>query len=316
MSINRKAIAKNAYRITNKRNKTALRIRVPGGHLPTLVFDTIKSIADEYGNGTVHITARQGFEIPDIDFIHIPKINKLIKPILENLELAIGVDIAGIDEGYPAAGTRNISACIGNRVCPFANYDTTEMAQILEKEIYPNNYHVKVAFTGCPNDCVKAHSQDYGIIGMTEPQYDENRCISCQACVKSCKKKVTGALSFEKYSVIRDAVKCIGCGECTMKCPSGAMTRSREKYFYVVIMGRTGRKNPRIAMPFLKWADKEVVIQIVKNTYPFVDKYIDRSLVKEHVGYIVDRVGYQKFKEFVLDGIELNDKIEIARAFA
>lgn len=314
MSVNRKEITKNAYRITCRRGKTALRIRVPGGHLPVKHFDTIKLIADKYGNGTVHITSRQGFEVPDIDFIFIPDVNKLIHPLIADLEVGIGVDIIDLDSGYPSAGTRNISACIGNRVCPFANYDTTELAKKIEKDTYPNDYHVKIACTGCPNDCIKAHSQDFGIIGMTEPQYDENRCISCKACVKVCKNKVTEALTMENYSVVRDERRCIGCGECIMKCPTGAMTRSREKYYYVVIMGRTGKRNPRLAAPFMKWAQEDVVINVIKNTYPFVEKYIDRSLVKEHVGYIIDREGYRKYKEFVLSGINLNSRIEIAES--
>ena len=32
----------------------------------------------------------------------------------------------------------------------------------------------KIALTGCANDCIKARMHDFGIIGMTEPQYDPN----------------------------------------------------------------------------------------------------------------------------------------------
>lgn len=312
MSINTKKVTKNAYRITKTRGKTALRIRVPGGHLDVKYFDIIKNIADEYGNGTVHITTRQGFEVPFIDFDKIPEINKLIKPILEGLELNIGVDIVNPEDGYPAAGTRNVSACIGNRVCRFANFDTTNLAKRIEKEIFPNHYHVKIAVTGCPNDCIKAHMQDFGIIGLTEPQYDVDRCISCKACVNNCKKRVTNALSFENYSVQRDEDRCIGCGECVLKCPTGAMTRSEEKYYRLVIMGRTGKKNPRIAKTFLEWVDEETIIKVIKNTYDYIDKYIDKSLPKEHVGYIVDRTGYNVFKEEVLKGVTLGPKAKVA----
>lgn len=308
MSVNRKVVTKNAYRVTKTRNKTALRIRVPGGYLEAKYFTLIQSIAEEYGDGTVHITTRQGFEVPHIDFDKMPEINKKIRPLIESL----GLDVEVTDYGYPAAGTRNISACIGGRICPKANDDTTRIARRIEKTIFPNDFHFKIAITGCPNDCIKAHMQDFGIICTTEPQYDVSRCISCEACVKNCKKKVTGALEMNGFSVERDAEKCIGCGECILQCPTGAWTRSETPYYRMVIMGRTGKKNPRIAMPFMKWASEDVVVQVIKNTYGFVDRHIDRSLPKEHIGYIVDRVGYQVFKEEVLEGIELNKKIQIA----
>ncbi|WP_230197606.1 hypothetical protein [Thermoanaerobacterium xylanolyticum] len=65
----------------------------------------------------------------------IDKINELISPIIKGLKDE-GAQIEGEEGGYPAAGTRNVSACIGNRVCPFANYDTTALALKIEKLIY------------------------------------------------------------------------------------------------------------------------------------------------------------------------------------
>lgn len=313
LDLDRKKVVKNNWRVTKVRGESALRIRVPGGHLEVKHFDLIKQIADTYGNGTVHITTRQGFELPGIAYEKIPEINRLIYPILHDLELAIGVKIDQPELGYPAAGTRNVAACIGNRVCPFANFDTTVLAKKIEKEIYPNNLHVKIALTGCPNDCIKARMHDFGIIGVTEPVYDYNRCIGCEACVKNCKKKVTGALAMHNGKVIRDQRRCIGCGECVLQCPTSAWTRHPEKYFNLTIMGRTGKKNPRIGELFIQWATAEVVVAVIKNTYKYVEQHIDKSLVKEHIGYIVDRTGYQQFRDMVLSGIELNTKARVAK---
>ncbi|PAB58704.1 sulfite reductase subunit C [Anaeromicrobium sediminis] len=312
MSVNVKKVKKNAYRITKVRGKTALRVRIPGGHMEAKHFAILQEIAEKFGDGGVHLTTRQGFELSGIDYDKIPEVNKMVAPIIEDLELNIGVEIANPENGYPAAGTRNVSACIGNRVCQIANDNTTRIAQNIEKAIFPNHYHFKIAVTGCPNDCIKAHMQDFGIICTTEPQYDESRCISCEACVKNCRIRVTEALTMENRKVKRDHRRCLGCGECVLKCPTLAMTRSTEKRYRMVIMGRTGKKNPRLARTFLRWVDEDTIIKVIKNAYEYVDRYIDRSLPKEHVGYIVDRTGYEVFKKEVLEGVNLPEGADVA----
>ncbi len=308
MTINRKQTIKNAWRLTKSRNTTTLRVRVPGGHLETRYFSLIQQIADEYGNGSVHLTARQGFEIPDVPWEKVPEVNALLAPLIDMLQL----EVPTTEKGYPAAGTRNISACIGNRVCPFANDDTTRIAQRMEREVFPHDLHFKIAITGCPNDCIKAHMNDFGIICLSEPVYDPARCISCNACAENCEKKVTGALMMKNFNIERDHEKCIGCGECVLKCPTRAMTRNPKKLYRMVIMGRTGKKNPRIAEAFIQWATEDVLVQIIKNTYAFVERYIDTGLAKEHIGYIVDRQGYHKFKAEVMAGVVLNPEAKVA----
>ncbi|AIY81231.1 sulfite reductase subunit C [Clostridium botulinum] len=306
MDLNTKKIKKNAFRVTKVRGLTASRVRVPGGYLQADLLGKIQEISQMYGNGSVHITTRQGFEIPGIKYEDIDKVNELLQPIIESL--GINQEIPG--KGYTAAGTRNVSACIGNNVCPFANYNTTNFAKRIEKAIFPNDLHFKVALTGCPNDCIKARMHDFGIIGMTEPQYDKDRCVSCGACVRACKKKSVDALKAVNYKVVRNEEKCIGCGECVINCPTGAWTRSKEKYYKLVIMGRSGKKNPRLAEDFLIWADEQSIIKIILNTYKFVDTYIDKSAPggKEHIGYIIDRVGFEEYKKWALEGIEFPEK--------
>ncbi|MGL5765774.1 MAG: sulfite reductase subunit C [Sarcina sp.] len=307
MDINVKELKKNAFRITKNRGITASRIRVPGGQLKAEHLGTIQKIANEYGNGLVNITIRQGFEIPGIKMENMAEVNKMLKPLIEGLEINQVIS----DNGYSAAGTRNVSACVGNEVCPFANYNTTAFAKKIEKAVFPNDLHFKIALTGCPNDCIKTRMNDFGIMGMTEPQYDNNRCVSCGACVKVCKRKSTGALSMHNFTIERNHEMCIGCGECALACPTRALSRSTEKYYRLVIMGRTGKKNPRLAEDFLIWADEESIIKIIKNTYDYVKEYIAKDAPggKEHIGYIIDRTGFMEYKKWALKDVEFSDKV-------
>ena len=303
LDINTKKLKKNAFRVSKQRGIGASRIRVPGGYLNAEVIGMVQEIAQTYGNGYVHLTTRQGFEIEGIRFEDMDAINEKLQPIIEMLD--INQEKPGC--GYPASGTRNISACIGNNVCPFANYNTAELAKKIEKAVFPHDLHFKIALTGCSNDCAKARMHDFGIIGQTMPQYDPSRCISCQACMKGCKSLSVDALRMENYKIIRDEEKCIGCGVCVTKCPTRALTRSKKKYYKLTIMGRTGKRNPRLGEDFLVWADAENIIKIIQNTYAFVDKYIspDAPARKEHIGYIIDRVGFEEYKKWALEGVEL-----------
>jgi len=309
MDINTKKLKKNAFRVTKHRGLTASRIRVPGGYLEAKYLGMIQDIAEIYGNGIVNITTRQGFELPGIKFEDMPKVNELLQPIIEGL--GINQETAG--QGYTAAGTRNVTACIGNNVCPYACYNTSAFAKRIEKAIFPNDLHFKVALTGCSNDCAKVRIHDFGIMGMTLPQYESDRCVSCGACVKACTKKSVSVLETVNYKVVRNAHKCIGCGECVLSCPTGAWTRSSEKYYRLTLFGRTGRKNPRLGEDFIKWADEDSIIKIICNTYAYVKKYIDPSAPggKEHIGYIVDRTGFEEFKTWALKDVRLSEKAEV-----
>ena len=303
LDINTKKLKKNAFRVSKKRGLGASRIRVPGGYLNAEVLGMVQEIAQTYGNGYVHLTTRQCFEIEGIRLEDMDEINRKLQPIIQLLD----INQKEPGTGYPASGTRNISACIGNNVCPFANYNTAQLAKRIEKEVFPNDLHFKIALTGCPNDCAKARMHDFGIIGMTMPQYNPDRCVACQACIKGCKSLSVNALRLENYKIKRDEEKCVGCGVCVTKCPTRAFTRSARKYYKLTIMGRTGKKNPRLGEDFLVWADADNIIKIILNTYRFVDKYIspDAPARKEHIGYIIDRVGFEEYKKWALEGVEL-----------
>ena len=311
MDINVKKLKKNAFRVSNVRGETASRVRMPGGYIDAESMKRISEIADKYGNGSIFITNRQGVEIPGIKITDMDAVNKEIQLIIDHE----GTNQEKRDTGYAASGTRNVVACPGKRLCPFGNYDTTEFARKMEKQIFPNNLHFKVAFTGCSNDCAKVRMNDFGIMGMTEPQYNPDRCVTCEACVKGCKQKSVEALRVVNGKIERNTEKCIGCGVCITVCPTRAWTRSKEKYYRLVLLGRTGKKNPRLAEDFIKWVDEDSILKIVKNAYAYVERYIDTNAPdgKEHVGYIVDRTGFEEFYKWIMEGVTLGPKAEVAK---
>lgn len=300
--INRKLVTKNAFRVTKNKNKTAFRVRVPGGKIPADLLMKVSEIASNYGDGRVHLTTRQGFEILGIEWSNMEACNKEIQSLIDELDIN---QTTPREKGYSAAGTRNIAACIGNEVCPKAQYNTTELAKEIEKSIFPNNLHFKVALTGCMNDCQKVRMHDFGILGMALPKFDEDRCVGCEQCQKKCSRLSTNAIVMKNTRPKRDHEKCIGCGECVLICPTQAWTRDEEKYYRLAIMGRTGKKNPRLAEDWILWTNKESIIKIILNTYSYVEEYIDKTLPKEHIGYIVDRTGFMVYKDWALKGVEL-----------
>ncbi len=311
LDINIGKLKKNAFRYSKVRGETASRIRIPGGVIDAASLGKVVEIAEKYGNGVIDITNRQGIEIPGIKLTDMDAVNKEIQGIIEALE--INQKEPGM--GYPSSGTRNIQACPGARLCPFGCYDTTAFAQKMEKLVFPNDRHVKIAFTGCSNDCAKVRMADFGIIGMTEPQYDPNRCVGCEQCINFCRRRSVGALSLVNGKVVRDTAKCIGCGVCVAYCPTRAWTRSKEHYFRLVLLGRTGKRNPRLAEDFIKWCDEESILKIVKNSYAYIEEYIDPNAVehKEHIGYIVDRTGFEEFFKYIMEGVELPEKAEVSK---
>ena len=164
-----------------------------------------------------------------------------------------------------------------------------------------------------PTTCAKVRMHDFGIIGMTMPQYDPSRCVSCQACVKGCRSLSVDALHMENYKIVRDHEKCIGCGVCITKCPTRALTRSPKKYYKLTADGKNRKEKSQTGRGLLIWTDEDTIVKIILNTYRFVKEYIDPGAPggKEHIGYIIDRVGFAEFKRWALEGVELLPETEL-----
>ena len=100
MDINTKKLKKNAFRVSKVRGLTASRVRVPGGCCNADVMQQVVDIARKYGNGQIHVTTRQGFEIEGIHMEDMDKVNEMLQPIIDNLQINLR-QVPGIQHQEP-----------------------------------------------------------------------------------------------------------------------------------------------------------------------------------------------------------------------
>ena len=58
------ALKKGGFMRQKQKNNFSLRIRVVGGHLDAKQLAKVAEVSEKYGEGYVHLTSRQGVEIP------------------------------------------------------------------------------------------------------------------------------------------------------------------------------------------------------------------------------------------------------------
>lgn len=312
--INIKKVRINCFRQSKVPGEFMLQMRVPGGMIPAKYMEMAVKIAEQWGDGNFHIGTRQTLDFTGIKYEDIPAVNAYIKDYIKGIDIELcDVQMESDDLGYPTIGARNITACIGNYHCICGNVDTFGLARKIEKIIFPSHYHIKINIAGCPNDCNKAHLCDFGIIGVAKIDYHPERCIGCGACVDACEHGATRVLSLnENGKIDKDPCCCVGCGECVKACPASAWTRNPTKFYRVILGGRTGRQTPRTGKMFLNWVTEDVVLGVLSNWQKFSAWALDYKPVYLHGGHLIDRAGYHKFKEIILDGVKLNPEALVA----
>ncbi len=132
----------------------SVRLGVTGGHLGAEQLHAIAILAERFGDGSVHLTTRQGVEIPHVAF--------------ENLApLRTAMEETGLSLAPAGKCVRGISACPGS-YCLHGLSDTQGLAQRLHARIGTRKglpHKFKIAIAGCLNGCTKPKENDLGILG-------------------------------------------------------------------------------------------------------------------------------------------------------
>lgn len=305
--------ANGDYRLSKVRGECMISVRIPGGIMPAYLLGAAQEIAEKWGNGVIHLTTRQKLAMPGIRYEDIPEVNKALEPFIKDITVdTCGIDVEDTQAGYQSIGGRNIVACQGSRICQKANTDTTGLAQRMERHVYPSKYHLKMVMAGCPNDCAKANMADFGILGVAKINFESHRCIGCGACIKACAHHAVDCLSLKDGKAVKEESKCIGCGECVLACPTLAWRRDPKQFYMVKLGGRTSKKTPRVGKMFLNWVTEDVLHPVIDNLFEFEKEMLGGKPIYLHMGHLIDKGGYLRFRERVLDGVSLNPEAKVA----
>lgn len=281
-TIDYSSLKKGGFMRQKQKGKFSLRIGVVGGNLTAENLSTVAKVAEKYGKGYVHMTSRQGVEIPFIDFSQVEE----VKAELEK---------GGVRPGVCGPRVRTVTACQGSEICPSGCIDSYGIAVELDKRYFGRELPHKFKFgvTGCQNNCLKSEENDVGIKGGLIVNLNQDKCIKCGVCEKACREN---ALSLdETKGVTFDASKCIYCGRCVKACPTNAW--EGESGYIVSFGGLFGNKiyKGEQLIPIVK--DKETLFRVTDAAINWFEKNAKPS---ERFRFTLQRVGEESFRSEIL----------------
>lgn len=280
MAVDYATLKKGGFMRQKQKNNFSLRLAVVGGNLTAKQLAKIAEVAEKYGDGHVHLTSRQGVEIP---FIKLDQIDE-VKAELEKGDCKPGVC---------GPRVRTVTACQGNQICPSGNIDSYDIAQKLDERYFARELPHKFKFgvTGCQNNCLKAEENDVGIKGGMTVECNHDNCIQCGVCVKACRE---GALRMEDGKIVIDREKCNNCARCVKSCPTDAWVG--EPGYIVSFGGLFGNKiyKGEQIVPIIR--DKETLFRVTDAAISFFEKHANAG---ERFRLTLERVGKEEFKKEV-----------------
>jgi dissimilatory sulfite reductase (desulfoviridin) alpha/beta subunit len=282
MAVNYAALKAGGFMRQKQKNTFSLRLRVGGGNVTAEQLATITQVSQQYGQGYVHLTSRQGVEIP---FIKLEDIDAVKEALAKG----------GVVPGVCGPRVRTVTACQAGKCCPSGCIDALEIAQLLDARYFGRELPHKFKFgvTGCQNNCLKAEENDFGVKGGYAINWVKEDCIFCGLCEKVCRTK---ALTIQKdeENILLEPSKCNNCGRCVKSCPTEAW---QGKDGYIVSFGGTfgnSIQKGKELVPMLE--DKDTLLRVADAA---IDFFAENAKPGERFAKTLDRVGWDKLKEKV-----------------
>jgi dissimilatory sulfite reductase (desulfoviridin) alpha/beta subunit len=261
----------------------SLRLRIVGGFVKSEQLVKLAEIAERYAKGYIHLTTRQGIEIPNVDFKDFEKIKKQLSAVQ-------------LQMGACGQRVRTVTACQGKE-CSHGLIDCLSLAKEIDEEYfgiggYPHKF--KIGITGCPNGCIKPQENDLGVMGRLRKKFVKENCNYCGICSQVCP---VGAIEVDRDNkeIVFYEDKCIGCGDCVYSCPTDAWQKRQEGY--TIFLGGKMGKFPKLGKKTFDFIEtKEAVLKIIEKTLEFYKKFGQKG---ERFRDTLERVGMDRYREVV-----------------
>jgi dissimilatory sulfite reductase (desulfoviridin) alpha/beta subunit len=150
------------------------------------------------------------------------------------------------------------------------------------------HHEFRITLADCPNACSQPQIKDIGIIAACSPQFTDERCTLCQACVDACRENAITLTADHECPQI-DFTCCLHCGACMNVCPTGTISKGAQGY-RVQLGGKLGR-HPQLAKELPGIYGEDQVLQIVKDCLNF---YTQNSQHGERFGQILTAADFEK----------------------
>lgn len=271
-----KALKSGGFMRQIQKNRFSLRLRIAGGQITAQQLQKVYEITAQYGQGYVHLTSRQGIEIP---FIRLEDVETVKNELAE----------AGLEPGACGPRVRTVTACQGCQICPSGLIDTTALAQELDRRHFARElpHKFKFGITGCGNNCLKAEENDLGIKGGMQPEWIADLCSFCGLCEAVCPTQAIKVRREDKMVSLNED-KCSYCGKCVKSCPAEAWVgKSGFLLYFGGLFGNRIATGQQL-LPIIFTEEK--LHQVVEATLKFFQEYGKQG---ERFGRMLDRVGWE-----------------------
>ncbi len=278
MTIDYNELKKGGFLRQRQKDTFIVRFRSIAGNLTSDQLRKLADLADTYGKGYVHVTTRQGAEIP---WVKINDYDNMKKEITNY----------GLTTGTCGPRIRTVVACPGLEVCQNGLTNSRACAEELDKAFFgrPVPMKTKIGICGCPNSCSKPQENDIGLVGVIDPVLIEDKCIGCGLCERVCPGK---AIEMVDGKPVLNRKRCLFEGNCISSCPVDAWEETRRGYL-LYVGGKIGRL-PVLGKVAAEFLQEDEVIEAVERTISAFERLGQQG---ERIADTVARVGLDAFKE-------------------